>query len=137
MASAQRKRESPGADRRAEKKMESLVGLLLRGGVLSAAVVVLLGGILYLTRHGTELPAYHVFKGEPNEFRSVPGIVEQAWSLGGRGLIQLGCLLLVATPVLRVAVSLAAFALLRDRIYVIVTAIVLATLLFSLFGSGL
>jgi uncharacterized membrane protein len=54
----------------------------------------------------------------------------------GRGLIQLGLLLLIATPIARVAFSIVGFAIERDRLYVVFTLIVLAILLFSLLGSG-
>ena len=49
-----------------------------------------------------------------------------------RGIIQFGLVLLIATPVARVAFSVAAFALQRDNTYVAITLIVLAVLLFSL-----
>jgi uncharacterized membrane protein len=48
-------------------------------------------------------------------------------------IIQLGILLLIATPVARVAFALVAFAIERDRLYVAVSLIVLAVLLFSFF----
>ena len=51
----------------------------------------------------------------------------------GRGLIQLGVLLLIATPVARVVFSAWAFARQRDWTYVLVTLFVLAVLLFGLF----
>ena len=62
---------------------------------------------------------------------------------GGRGaiaprpdaVVQLGLVLLIATPVARVAMSLVAFILQRDRVYVVVTSIVLALLIFSLSGG--
>jgi uncharacterized membrane protein len=60
------------------------------------------------------------------------GIVRDALTLRGRGIIQLGLLLLIATPVARVAFSVAAFAFQRDRLYVVVTLVVLAILLYSL-----
>jgi uncharacterized membrane protein len=50
-------------------------------------------------------------------------------------MIQLGIILLIATPVLRVAVSLVGFALERDRVYVAITGLVLAILLYSLFSG--
>jgi uncharacterized membrane protein len=52
----------------------------------------------------------------------------------GRGLIQLGLLFLIATPVARVAFSVAAFALEKDTLYVAVTLVVLTLLLLSLTG---
>jgi uncharacterized membrane protein len=50
-------------------------------------------------------------------------------------LIQLGLLLLIATPVARVAFSVAVFAMQRDRLYVVVALIVLAVLMYSLTGG--
>ncbi len=55
----------------------------------------------------------------------------------GQGLIQLGLLLLIATPIARVALSVVGFAIERDRMYVAFTLIVLAILLYSLLGSGI
>ncbi|MBI3909718.1 MAG: DUF1634 domain-containing protein [Armatimonadetes bacterium] len=115
-----------------EQQVEEIIGNLLRIGVITAAAVVLAGGVLYLVRHGASPPGYHVFRGEPADLRSVSGIVADALALRGRGLIQLGLLLLIATPVARVAFSVLAFALQRDHTYVIVTLIVLTVLLYSL-----
>lgn len=120
-----------------DEQVEQIMGNLLRVGVLLAAAVVLAGGILYLSRYGNLFPEYRVFHGEPAEFRSVSGVVEAALALRSRGLIQLGLLLLIATPVARVVLSVFAFALQRDYTYVVVTLIVLAVLLYSLAGDGL
>jgi uncharacterized membrane protein len=76
-----------------------------------------------------------VFQGEPADLRSISGIVMDAIALRSRGVIQFGLLLLIATPVARVAFSVVAFALERDRAYVIVTLIVLALLLYSIAGG--
>jgi uncharacterized membrane protein len=60
------------------------------------------------------------------------GIVKDALAFRARGLIQLGLVLLIATPIVRVAFTSIAFALQRDKVYVIVTLIVLALLVYSL-----
>jgi uncharacterized membrane protein len=117
-----------------EERVEATVAGLLRFGVTLAAVVVFGGGVLYLARHGAERPHYGVFVGEPSDLRSVAGIVREAAALSGRGWIQLGLLLLIATPVARVALSAIAFAFQRDRTYVFVTLVVLALLVLSLTG---
>jgi uncharacterized membrane protein len=114
--------------------VEQLVGNLLRAGVLLAAVVVLAGGVLFLLRSGLTMPDYRVFKGEPAGLRSVDGIVRTALSGSARGLIQLGLLLLIATPIARVALTAIAFAAERDRTYVLVALLVLSLLLKSLIG---
>jgi uncharacterized membrane protein len=56
--------------------------------------------------------------------------------LAAKGIIQFGLLFLIATPIARVAFSVIAFALQRDRVYVSVTLIVLGLLLYSLVGGG-
>jgi uncharacterized membrane protein len=118
-----------------DEQMEQFVGNLLRAGVMASAFLVLLGGILYLINSGAALPDYRVFRGEPAQLRGIWGILTDAFSFHTGGIIQLGLLVLIATPIARVAFSLVAFALQRDRIYVIVTLIVLAVLLYSLTGG--
>ncbi len=120
-----------------EEQVEGIVGNLLRVGVMLAAVVVLVGGVFYLTRHGSSAPDYRVFHGEPTDLRGISGIVTDVLALRTRGIIQLGLLLLVAAPVARVAFSAFAFARQHDRTYVIVTLSVLAVLVYSLVGGYL
>jgi uncharacterized membrane protein len=118
-----------------DQRTELVIGDLLRWGVILSALVVVLGGTVYLVRHGMEPPSYGVFRGEPRNLRNVEGILGQVRAWRGRGIIQLGLLLLIATPVARVAFSVVAFALERDRLYVGITLIVLAVLAFSLAGG--
>jgi uncharacterized membrane protein len=119
-----------------DERIEQVMGIVLRVGVLLAAALVVVGGAVYLSRYGTGAPRYGAFHGEPGDLRSVAGVVRDAAALRGRGLIQLGLLLLIATPIARVAFSLVAFAFQRDRLYVVVTAIVLGLLVVSLVGWG-
>lgn len=118
-----------------DHRVEAVVAALLRVGVMVAGAIVLVGGAVYLARHGHERPHYGVFVGEPTDLRTVPGIARDAATFSGRGLIQLGLLLLIATPVARVAFTAVAFVLQRDRVYLLVTVVVLALLLLSLAGG--
>jgi len=118
-----------------EQQLENLLSNLLKYGVIIASAVVLLGGILYLIRHGAEPAEYQFFRGTPSEFRSPTGVVEAVFSGSSRGIIQLGLLLLIATPIIRVIISLLAFIRQRDLIYIIVNFLVLATLTYSLIGA--
>ncbi len=120
---------------RNEEKFERIMGSLLRIGVLVAAAFVLAGGILYLARYGGTYPDYQIFQGEPKDLRTLPGILKASLTLRSRGLIQLGLLLLLATPVARVVFAAFAFVLQRDFTYVLVSLIVLAVLLYSLCGG--
>ena len=114
--------------------IEYIIGGLLRIGVTVAACIVLAGGIIYLVRHGHAHPGYQVFRGEPTDLRSVKGIVSDVIALKSRGIIQLGTLFLVATPVARVFFSFFAFLYKKDWIYIFITSVVLGNLLYSLMG---
>jgi uncharacterized membrane protein len=119
-----------------DRKVEDLIGNLLRAGVVLSALIVFVGAVVYLARHGGELADYRVFHGEPNQLRTIPGVLREALAFQGRGIIQLGLLLLIATPVARVVLSIAGFAAERDRMYVGFATIVLVILIYSLFGSA-
>lgn len=119
-----------------DQRIENIIGNLLRTGVLISACVVLIGSVVYLARHGWEHADFRVFRGEPTELKSLSGILHSAFTFHGRGIIQLGLLLLIATPVARVAFAIWGFAEEHDRMYVIFTVIVLVILLYSLIGSG-
>jgi len=118
-----------------DQQVEQAVGNLLRIGLLIATVVVIVGAVIYLVRHGGEPPEYRIFHGVPPDLRGLTAIAELAADWRGRGIIQLGLLILLATPVARVAFSIVAFALQRDRLYVAITLIVLAVLLYSMVGG--
>ena len=115
--------------------MDVIVGNLLRAGVILSGSIVFIGGLVYLFRHGTEAPAYHVFHGELSDLRGVHGILRDAFALSGRGIIQFGLLLLIATPVARVAYLIYAFALQKDRVYAMVALTVLLLLAYGLLGG--
>ena len=121
---------------RHDVKLEQALGNLLRAGVLTAAAFVVAGAILLLLRTGgAPVRDYHHFVPPRAQLRSVPGIFFGALTLDPRSLIQFGMLVLIATPVLRVAASLVGFLIEHDRLYVVITAIVLAILIFSMAGG--
>jgi len=129
--------QQPQPQRWDDRRIEVILGNLLRSGVLLPAAVVLSGACVYLSRHAHEPADYRIFRGEPSEFRTIAGVIHSVLNGRGRGLIQLGLLLLIATPIASVAFSIVGFAIERDRMYVAFTLIVLAILLYSLLGSGL
>jgi len=117
-----------------DQQFEQVLGTLLICGVIAAAAVVMLGGIVYLARHGAEVPHYHHFQ---DNYHSVRAILRAVLAGRGQALIQLGILMLVATPVARVALSLIAFLRRRDFLYTVFTLIVLCVLVLSLLGRRL
>jgi|SRR5215470_7561216 len=118
-----------------DQNVENVIGNVLRYGVLLSATIVVVGGGIFLVRHGHEPIPYHVFHGEPAEFRRIPGILTSAASFRGRGIIQLGLLLLIATPIARVAFSIIGFTAEKDRLYAVFAMIVCLVLLYSLVAT--
>jgi len=118
-----------------DQKLEVAIGRMLQIGVMLAAAVVLLGGILYLRQETGPRPDYSHFTGVAERFRSPAEIVTNAFHGRARSIIQLGLLLLIATPVARVVLAAAGFLVERDYLYVGVSLIVLAVLLYSLLHS--
>jgi len=107
------------------------IGWILQGGVLLSTAVIVLGLLLaVLSPGGFSLQRAFLF---PQTLSQV-GAGLLAWQ--PQAVITVGLLLLIATPVVRVAASMVAFALERDRKYMIITLIVLAILLLGLlFGQ--
>ena len=116
--------------------LEQRLGTLLRVGVILSATVTLLGGIMYLAVHGMAPANYHTFAGEPAALRTVGGVFAGVARGDSASIIQLGVLLLIATPVARVFISVIGFARERDWMYVAFSLIVLALLTYSLAHGG-
>ncbi len=117
-----------------DKNIETILGNLLRVGVLLAGILVFAGGIHYLLQYGNATPEYSVFKSEPQQLRNPVSIFRDAIAFHHDGVIQLGLILLIATPVARVFFSVIAFIFEKDYMYVVFTLIVLSVLLYSLFN---
>lgn len=120
-----------------DQRTENFIGNLLRVGVILAASVVSFGAILFLHKYWLVPSDYRTFRGEPDNFRTINGVFHEAMALHGRGVIQFGLMLLMATPIARVIFSVWAFAAEKDRMYVGFTLIVLAVLLYSFLGTGI
>lgn len=113
-----------------DQRMDAIIAKLLRIGVVTAAALVLAGGIAYVASSGRAAPDYRHF--EPR-MQGLAAIRTLPWP---EALIEIGLLVLIATPVARVAFSLAAFAMERDRMYIWFTLAVLTVLLYSI-GTAL
>jgi uncharacterized membrane protein len=115
-----------------DEQLELPMSRLLQGGVVVSSLIMIIGGAIYLMRHTSEHPDYKMFHGVEPAFRSIGGILQRVREGSGRGLIQLGVLCMIATPVMRVAFAIYAFARERDKLYVGISTIVLALLLYGL-----
>jgi uncharacterized membrane protein len=108
-----------------------MIGIVLQGGVVVSAAIIVAGVLLALLKSDPASSQLHSF----------PQSVDQIWAslleLQPQAIITLGILLLIATPVLRVAISILAFWLERDMKFVLITCTVLLILIIGfLLGKG-
>lgn len=115
-----------------DEKMEAIMGRLLQIGVSMAAAVVLAGGVMYLAGHAQGRAEYGTFHPRPVTLLHPGALIDGIKTGDARALIDLGILMLIATPICRVIFAVVAFAMERDRLYVVVSLTVLAVLLSSL-----
>ena len=119
-----------------DKQMEISIGRMLRVGVTISASIVFLGGLLYLRKPWGAAPYYSHFVAERESLPDIMGVLRGASHLNAESIIQLGLLLLIATPIIRVVFCVAGFARQKDRLYVLISTTVLVILIYSLFQGG-
>jgi uncharacterized membrane protein len=128
-------REAPH-DARA-RAVELLISNLLRIGVVSSLAVVVVGTVVSFVHHPSYLSAQEELHRITSPGAAFPHTIRQVIrglvEFKGQAIVMLGLLMLIATPVLRVAVSIVAFMVRRDVVYEVITAIVLILLLLSFF----
>ena len=118
-----------------DRQLEQFISNLLKYGVFLASAVVLIGGILYLIHYGAQPADYQFFRAKSSVICSPSDLLTDILSGHCQGIIQLGLVILVATPIARVAFSLLAFLRQRDFTYVMLTLFVLSGLIYSLVGA--
>ncbi len=123
---------STPAHRPTDHELDLSVAAMLRIGVSLAALVVLVGGLLSLRHPHTPVPDYTHFTESGPALSTVAGILHGAAHANPGAIIQLGLLLLIATPVARVMFCVYGFARQRDKLYVLISLAVLLILTYSL-----
>ncbi len=116
----------------ADLKMEIAISWMLRVGVSLAALVVCFGELVYLLHAHGIVPDYRNFEGIASPADRIPPIMT-LHHLDSRSIIRLGILVLIATPIMRVAYCVYGFAVRKDKIYVLISSVVLLVLLYSFF----
>lgn len=118
-----------------QRDVEQYIGKLLRYGVMLSCAITIFGGIVYLVQHHgqtadyTPVPSGQPFPGVQSYLREFVTIMPSVLNMDGAAIIQLGILVLIATPIIRVAFSAFSFLIERDYLYVGITLIVLAIIL--------
>lgn len=115
--------------------IESVMGTLLITGVIISGVIILLGGVYYLSQSGFSKPHFHTFKGEPSDLRSIKQIFNAVIHFDSLAIIQIGILILIATPISRVIFSVIGFLFEKDYLYVIISLIVLGIIGYSILSA--
>ena len=115
-----------------DHSIENMMGRLLQFGVLLASTVVLIGGLFYLRAHAGITKDYRTFASEPASLRHPAELFRLLMTGDAAAIVQLGVLLLIATPIARVVFAAIGFAVERDRLYVAISLAVLAVLIFGL-----
>lgn len=117
--------------------IQQLIGNTLRWGVTAACILACIGGVMYLIAHGGEpMKDYTVFP-TPEEtahrdaYTTLHGIFAGVAGMTAVGWIQFGVIVLILTPIMRVALSLLDFLQERDWLYAAITAIVLAVIILN------
>jgi uncharacterized membrane protein len=117
--------------------IERVISWILRGGVLASLLVLLAGTTISFVHHPGYLYSKKQLAPLTAPGHAIPHTLADVLSglLAGHGqaIVMAGLLLLVATPVLRVAVSIVAFLWEKDRLFAVITTVVLLLLLLSFF----
>ncbi|MCR8561351.1 DUF1634 domain-containing protein [Mucilaginibacter sp. BJC16-A38] len=120
----------------ADHDIERLIGLQLRFGVITASLIVLIGGLIYLKQFGAQaVPHYHLFIGTKAGYTSLDEIFKGAYTVNAKGIVELGVVALIITPILRIAFSLVGFIIEKDKLYTWITFTVLVIMMTSIFGG--
>jgi len=115
-----------------DERMEQAMGVLLRFGVVLASTVVLAGVAFYLQDHWRQTADYRHFIAHPLSLDHRAALAAGMRHGDAAAIIQVGILLLIATPVARVVFAVIAFLMERDRLYTAISASVLAVLVYGL-----
>jgi uncharacterized membrane protein len=119
-----------------DKEMELSIAGMLRLGVSLSAILVFLGGALYLRHPWLTAPTYGHFVAKSESLRGVAVVLRKALDLDAKSVIELGILLLIATPIFRVAFCIVGFVRQKDGLYVLISTSVFAILIYSLIQGG-
>jgi uncharacterized membrane protein len=120
--------------------VELMISRLLRAGVSLSFCVIALGTVISFGHHPDYFSSHQALStlASPKATfpRTTSEVLQGILHLQGKAIVIAGLFLLIATPVMRVAVSIVAFAIDRDWMFVAITTLVLALLVLSFFLGG-
>jgi uncharacterized membrane protein len=119
-----------------DKRLEISIARMLRIGILMSATVVSTGGLLYLRNASSPRPDYSHFRAAQPSLRTVADILHGVSRIDPESVIQLGILILIATPIMRVGLCIVGFGRQGDKLYIAISTSVFIILMYSLFRGG-
>jgi uncharacterized membrane protein len=127
----------PGPPAELVHKVELVISNILRGGVIFSLLLIVCGTTLSFVHHTDYFSTPTDTKRLISSKTEFPHTLKQTL-IGvrqdrGQAVIVVGLLMLIATPVSRVAVSIVAFVIEKDATFVALTTLVFALLLLSFF----
>ena len=126
----------PAAEKRV-RRVELMISNLLRVGVIVSLLLIVSGSIISFIHHpqyvSSALELQQLTQAGASFPYSLRDVFDGVLHLRGKAIVTVGLLLLIATPVARVAVSILAFIYQKDRVYTFITLTVFCLLLLSFF----
>lgn len=120
--------------------IHTAIVIVLRAGVMLSIAIILVGMVVTFVHHPeyfSSRPALGVLTSAREHFpKTMLDVISGVRHGKGQAIVMAGLLVLIATPVVRVALSDVVFIVGRDRLYAAITSAVLAILLIS-FAIGL
>lgn len=121
-----------------DEQIQSNLARVMVVGTLISAAIIFAGLVWYLWANQGLKAGDHIFSGEPKYFENPVSMIQRAFAVEETGhrrsFIMLGVMLLLISPVARVLFALVGFTLQRDRLYAVISGIVLVVLLISFFS---
>lgn len=117
----------------ADRDIQSLLGSLLKTGVMLSTAIIMFGGIIYLVRHTNDPVSFEHFNPDNVKFNSFVSIFIGLRNFEPLAIIQFGIVLLISTPLARILFSVFGFLIEKDYLYVAIGLIVLVIILMSLY----
>lgn len=127
--------EKDAADEERVRRVELLISQLLRYGIAISLALIVVGTVITFLHHPSYISSSDALLRLTKPGAAFPHTLHDVaaglLSLRGQGFVTIGLLLLIATPVLRVAVSIFGFMYQGDRVFTAITTLVLCLLLLS------
>jgi uncharacterized membrane protein len=120
-----------------DDQIQNVLARVMLIGVLVAAALMGAGLIWFLATHDGMPPGDHMFNGEPKYFENPISMIQRVFDSKDvghrRSLIMIGVVLLLINPLVRVAFAAFGFTAQGDKLYAVISLVVLAVLILSFF----